>query len=154
MRFTELISRFYNKINKPLLIIIFFAIFIYIAYHAFQSFQAQSEAKVPDDIANDLKRNSEVGIFLFAADWCNFCKKAAPVWEAFVNEYNGKNYNDYRIVCKKIDCTNNKGESKIMADRYKVEKFPTIIMIKDGKIYDFEANVTKEHLETFLRTFL
>jgi len=37
-------------------------------------------------------------------------------------------------------------------DQYKIEGFPTIKLIKNGQVVEFDAKVTKANLEQFINT--
>ena len=36
--------------------------------------------------------------------------------------------------------------------QYKIEGFPTIKLLKDNKVYDFDAKPTKDNLNNFINT--
>jgi len=111
----------------------------------------------PDYVANrewdksPSDSTSEIDIMLFTADWCPYCKKAKPIWEEFHNTYDGKVVNGYKINVKTINCTNdNDANVQNLLDKYKVEGFPTIKLIKNGDVYDYDAKPDKESLKQFL----
>ena len=96
---------------------------------------------------------SEVDIMMFTADWCPHCKKAKPIWEEFNNTYDGKVINKYKINVKTINCTNDSDPNvQNLLDKYNVEGFPTIKLIKNGEVYDYDAKPDKESLKQFLDT--
>ena len=96
---------------------------------------------------------SEVDIMMFTADWCPHCKKAKPIWEEFHNTYDGKVINGYKINIKTINCTNdNDPNVQNLLDKYNVEGFPTIKLLKNGEVYDYDAKPDKENLKQFLNT--
>jgi thiol-disulfide isomerase/thioredoxin len=96
---------------------------------------------------------SEVDIMMFTADWCPHCKKAKPIWEEFNNTYDGKVINGYKINVKTINCTNDSDPNvQNLLDKYNVEGFPTIKLIKNGEVYDYDAKPDKESLKQFLDT--
>ena len=96
---------------------------------------------------------TEVDIMMFTADWCPHCKKAKPIWEEFNNTYDGKVINGYKINVKTINCTNDSDPNvQNLLDKYNVEGFPTIKLIKNGEVYDYDAKPDKESLKQFLDT--
>lgn len=96
--------------------------------------------------------SNEAELLLFSANWCPHCKAAKPIWEEVKNEYKGKTVNGYTIVFTDVDCTNESPDVARMMDRYKIEGFPTIKLIKNGQVIEFDAKVTKANLEQFINT--
>ena len=93
-------------------------------------------------------------LMLFSANWCPHCKTAKPVWTELSTDYEDKMINGYRIIFTNVDCSEESGEVERLMDKYKVEGFPTIKLIKDGQVYDFDAKPTKTALEQFLNSYL
>ena len=93
-------------------------------------------------------------LMLFSANWCPHCKTAKPVWTELSTDYEDKMINGYRIIFTNVDCSEESGEVEKLMDKYKVEGFPTIKLIKDGQVYDFDAKPTRPALEQFLTSYL
>jgi hypothetical protein len=53
-----------------------------------------------------------------------------------------------------INCTNETPEIESLMNKYKIEGFPTIKLLKDGQIIEYDAKPTKETLVQFLNTVL
>ena len=98
--------------------------------------------------------NSNAEILFFYADWCPHCKTAKPHWEKFKEEYNGKVVNKYKLNLIDVNCTSELGESGELIKTYDVEGFPTIKMNANGKIIEYEAKVTQENLNLFVKKML
>jgi thiol-disulfide isomerase/thioredoxin len=96
--------------------------------------------------------SNECEILLFGTTWCPHCKAAKPIWEEVKIEYTGKTVNGYTIVFTEVDCTNETPETEKMMNRYKIDGFPTVKLLKNGQIIEFDAKVTKANLEKFLNT--
>ena len=94
----------------------------------------------------------DVELLIFRASWCPACKRAQPEWEKTKAEYKGKTINGYNIIFTEIDCSHETPETDKLMTQYKIEGYPTIKLIKDGKVYDFDANPTQAHLEKFIST--
>ena len=93
----------------------------------------------------------DVLIYFFHVDWCPHCKTAAPEWKTFSDNYNGAEANGYTIKCINKDCTEDSNpEIQELIQTHKIEGYPTIKMIKDGKTIDFDAKVTNHFLEQFV----
>lgn len=94
----------------------------------------------------------DVELMRFSATWCPACKRSNPDWEKTKVEYKGKTVNGYNIVFTEIDCTHETPETDKLMNQYKIEGYPTIKLLKDGKVYDFDANPTQTNLEKFITT--
>ena len=97
-------------------------------------------------------KNAE--LLFFFANWCPHCVKAKPEWDAALADVDGKTINGYAVKFKAIDCTSESAESEKMIDKYKVEGYPTIKLIKDGQVIEYDAKVTKSTIDEFLNTML
>ena len=56
--------------------------------------------------------------------------------------------NSYKITLTKIDCD----ENTTMAEKYKIQGYPTIKLIYKGTVYDYDAKPNKQNLIEFLQT--
>jgi len=87
-----------------------------------------------------------IDIYYFYTSWCPYCIKARPEWDKFKTFWQNKKKENYTFVFSEIDCDKNES----LASKYEIETYPTIKLIKDGKIYDYDAKPTLEHLNQFL----
>lgn len=113
----------------------------------------------PKYVANsefiDGDREQIAEVVLFTVDWCPYCKKAKPIWDEFEQEYTDKNINGYTVKFRTVNCTDEKNEDvKNILNQYKIEGFPTIKLLKDDQVYNYDAKPTKESLEEFLTTVI
>ena len=149
-QFTDLLKKYirpyYNYIITLLIVIILLlaAYFVLKRYNFFENF----------DVANDSdKQGSECVIYFFHADWCPHCKKALPEWESFKQTNDGKMINGYKINCVDVNCTNEDDANTTQyINKFNVEGYPTIKMLKDSKVIDFESRITTSSLNSFLDT--
>ena len=65
-------------------------------------------------------------------------------------EYENKPFNNTRIIFREVDC--DKEES--IANEYKVEGYPTIKMVKDGEVIEYDAKPKYDTLVQFLNSTL
>jgi len=93
-------------------------------------------------------------LMLFYVDWCPHCKTAKPEWEQVKTEYDGKTINGYQVIFTEINCTNETPDVEKLMNTYKIEGYPTIKLIKDGQVIEFDAKPTKANLEQFLNSVL
>ncbi len=101
---------------------------------------------------SDSEKNAE--LLFFFANWCPHCVKAKPEWDSALADVDGKTINGYAVKFKSIDCTSETAESEKMIEKYKVEGYPTIKLIKDGQVIEYDAKVTKSTIDEFLNTML
>lgn len=146
-----------SKINSTTMIIIsaiilfvIIAIFYYFYYVAPSStkYKANSE-QVPSSSGSN---NAE--LLFFYADWCPHCKAAKPIWNDLKAEYENKTINGYKITFTEIDCSEESPEVEKLMNQYSVEGYPTIKLLKDGQVIEYDAKPSKELLNKFLNTVL
>jgi len=90
-----------------------------------------------------------VEIMLFSVDWCPHCKVARPEWNKVAEST--KSINGRKIIFTDINCTDETPEVTSIIKQYNIEGYPTIKLIKDGKVIDFDAKPTEQHLREFLK---
>lgn len=139
-----------------IVLVIVLALIGYIIYDNYiKSAMNPSYKSNHEQITNGGPSNSsgkEVEILMFHTDWCPHCKTAKPEWEQVKAEYNGKQINGYTIIFTDVNCTNDSPEIEKMMNSYKVEGYPTIKLVKDNQIIDYDAKPTKATLIQFLNT--
>jgi thiol-disulfide isomerase/thioredoxin len=96
--------------------------------------------------SNSSKSADKTEVLLFYVDWCPHCKTAKPVWTEVAEQY------EETVTFREINCTVETAEIEQLMNKYNIEGFPTIKMVKNGKVYDFDAKVSKANLEQFLNT--
>ena len=71
---------------------------------------------------------SNTKVSLYYADWCGHCKNIKPVW----NKASKKVKGDVKMV--KVNCGEENEEHQSIVDKYKIEGFPTIKLLNNGKV--------------------
>jgi thiol-disulfide isomerase/thioredoxin len=145
-----LYTRIFSKYSRIIFVLLLVILFSYVGYNAYQRFYKKTnEVKEFSDVANSNKRKKEAQVLFFFADWCPHCRKAKPEWEQFKEEYDNKVINEYTISCQAVDCTNEKDDQKTatLIKKYKIESYPSIIMLVGDSKIDYDAKVTKSGLE-------
>ena len=94
--------------------------------------------------------NNEAELFYFYTNWCPYCKKAEPEWEKLKSEYKNKTINGTTVYFKEIDCE----KDEATAEQYKINSYPTIKLVVNGKIIEYDAKPNYETLVEFLNTTL
>ncbi len=121
-----------------------------IAYYFMKPTKIQTKSK--EGMENASKKEAE--LMLFSVDWCPHCKTAKPEWEEIKAKYDGKMINGYNVIFTDVNCTEETPEIEEMMNKYKIEGYPTIKLLKDGQIVEFDAKPTKESLDKFLNSVL
>ena len=73
----------------------------------------------------------------FYVDWCPHCKTAKPIWEKVKQKYHNKKINNTLVLFEEINCES-KEEGEKCANRYNIQGYPTIKLIK-GEDNDAEG---------------
>ena len=93
-------------------------------------------------------------LLFFYADWCPHCKAAKPIWNDLKAEYENKTINGYQVIFTEVDCSEETAEVEKLMNQYNVEGYPTIKLLKDGQVIEYDAKPSKETLTKFLNTVL
>ena len=136
--------------KKLLVLLIVIVIFLSLALFMYKHFIKKllnKNHQVNKEYINKNNNSNDVLILYFYTQWCPYCKQSMPEikkFEDYVNGLNGEN--SYKITVTKIDCD----ENTTMANKYKIQGYPTIKLIYKGNVYDYDAKPTKENLIQFL----
>jgi thiol-disulfide isomerase/thioredoxin len=150
----EVVSKYLKPYHFRILVISISIIFIIAAYYGYKNYYVKKNS-IFADVANVNTRNKEVIIYMFHVDWCPHCKTALPEWTDFSNKYNGKQINGYILKCVDFNATNDKDpDVKTSLDKYDIESFPTIKMIKEGQVIEFDSKITKNTLDKFVNSMI
>jgi thioredoxin-like negative regulator of GroEL len=116
----------------------------YLAYKYY--FVKDPKLFVPNDefIEND---RTSCEILLFYVTWCPYCQDTMTVWNEYKNTYD---QTKYKVAFVENDCD----VFPTIADSYNVENYPTIILVRDGKKYEFDATLTPDAMDKFINTIM
>lgn len=140
-----------------ILIISIVIVFILATIYAYYNYNTSKNlnSKKFDDVANKSNRSNNIEIMMFHVDWCPHCKKALPDWVSFCNYYNQREINGYVINCDATgkNCTDETNpEISTTISKYNIKSYPTVILFKEDKRYDFDAKLTRSSLEQFIES--
>lgn len=140
-------------------IMIVFLVFFFgmVALYMYNKTYSKIESEKPfKDVANTQQTGKDIVITFYYVDWCPHCKTAKPEWNKFVDEYNNKNVNGYKVVCIDLNCTDESDKKKQQILKAKnIDSFPTVKAVlpgSDGKemTISFESKTTQKNLEKFV----
>jgi thiol-disulfide isomerase/thioredoxin len=132
-----------------ILIIIFSVVFYFVYNNYIKNNIIKNHSLNKEFVGKSKDTSNDVVILFFYTEWCPYCKQALPELTKFENHIAIQNSkNDYTITLKKIDCDKN----STLADKYKIEGYPTIKLLYKKEIYNYDAKPDKTSLIKFLET--
>lgn len=136
-----------NNLYSIIAILLFVGVLCYLVYRMYNGHVKNAVGyESPEQGGN----SNIVDVMYFYTNWCPHCKNAKPEWDQFKEIYQGKTINNMKINCLDINCD----EDEATADQYKVEAYPTIKLLKDGTVYEYDAKPNVETLGQFLNSVL
>ena len=130
-------------------------VFIAVAIYYYTSSSGVNFSANNEHSTGETKQTSkEAELMLFYVDWCPHCKTAKPAWNDVKSEYENKTINGYKVIFTEINCTEETAEVEQAMNKYNIEGFPTIKLLKDGQVIEYDAKPTKDTLTQFLNTVL
>ena len=144
--------------KKFMIIIILISLFLGAAFYVYNTYIAPRLN--PKFVSNREFTQQETidttELYFIFADWCPYSKKVMPIWNSLKEKYNRKKVNKYAVIFKELDGDKNEKEIDDFSKRFnkKIEGYPTIILIKQNEVIEFDADPTKENLEAFIEKTL
>ena len=90
--------------------------------------------------------------------WCPYSKNALSPWDEVSEKYNGTTLNNYNIQMKKI---NGDMEEELMKEFEKkymknknIDGYPSLFLVKDDQVIEYDTDITVENLSEFIETVL
>lgn len=136
------------------LYVLVFILFILIAVYLYQSYVSPKLAPTYNASSTGSGSGKQAELMMFYVDWCPHCKTGKPAWDEVKNEYQNRMINGYKVQFKEYNCTEETPEIEQLMNQYHIEGYPTIKLVKDGQVIEFDAKPTKSSLEQFLNTVL
>ena len=135
-----------TTITFVILLIIIFIIIMFYVYNNFIKNFIINKHSLNREFAKQSDNSDAVLILFFYTKWCPYCKQSMPEINKFEDYING--LTDQTITITKIDCD----EKPTIADKYKIEGYPTIKLIYKGTTYNYDAKPSKDNLIQFLES--
>lgn len=136
-----------------IVVVLLLCVFAYYTYKQYVDTKTSFHAN-RENIPKDVNSNKTATLMLFYVDWCPHCKTAKPEWESLKSEYDGNTINGYTITFVEHNCTNESEDVSQLMDKYNIEGYPTIKLLKDNQVIEYDAKPTKSTMEQFLNTVL
>jgi len=144
-----------NVGSTTIIIVVAVILFIVLAsLYYFYYVAPQSKFQVNANSKDSNSPTNSAELLFFYADWCPHCKTAKPIWNELKTQYQNKTINGYQVVFTEINCSEETAEVDKMMNQYSVEGYPTIKLLKDGQVIEYDAKPSKETLTQFLNTVL
>lgn len=147
----------FNK--KFIMILVVTTILLGVAFYIYNTYI--SPRINPDFVANrefDQKDEGYADIYLFAVDWCPYSKKAKPIWEGIKKEFDKKTINNYIINFHEINGEKNSKDLEKFENKYlngkKIDGYPSIYLVKDDQVIEYEAKPDENTLTEFINSIL
>lgn len=156
LEFLSSFTKLWNKKKFILILLLVISIFLALAIYYYKrivqpklnkKYVSNSEFISEDQIENNIPKSAT--LYYFYTNWCPHCKVANPQWKSLQTETQGV-VKGVNIIFKDIDCD----QDTETADNFKVTGYPTIKLVYQNKIYDYDAKPTKDTLIQFLNSVL
>jgi len=136
-------------------VVILFSVLAGFYYYYYVAPQSSAKYKPNSEHLNENPNEGKSAeLLFFYAEWCPHCKTAKPIWNDIRAQYENKTINGYRVVFTEVNCSEETPEVDKLMNQYSVEGYPTIKLLKDGQIIEYDAKPSKDTLTQFLNTVL
>jgi thiol-disulfide isomerase/thioredoxin len=141
--------------NKKFLLITFVAlIFIIAAIYTYRTYvipRLNAQYVSNREFVNDDDKTVETAdLYFFYTTWCPHCKKSKPEWERLKSKIGENPVNGVKINFVEVDCD----EDQATANKFKVEGYPTIKLVKGNQVIEYDAKPQLDTLLQFVNTSL
>jgi len=161
---TNIKNMLFNK--KFIIILILIAIFLGVAFYVYNNYIAPRLN--PDFVPNREFTHSDANVgstesgvaelYLFSVDWCPFSKKVKPIWKELKNTFHNKQINNSILKFKEVDGDKDSKvlenfENKFLNGK-KVDGYPSIYLVKNNQVVEYEAKPSTATLSDFINSVL
>lgn len=146
-----------------IMVLIFICIYIYYEYVDKKTKFSSSNEFIDKSNMVDSSETTPT-LYYFYADWCPHCAKLKEngVHDHILN-LDGTTYGDNDNIILKVrdfECGDNKdadsgmNEAQKYMKEYNIDGFPSVVLVYNGEIYEFEAKIDKKNINSFIDTVL
>ena len=122
---------------------------------------SDSPADDPSESGGGSASKGQAQLYLFHTKWCPYCKKLWPIWDNVKTQLDRKIFNGFQLSFVEIDGDKQEADLNYFeaeflkdAEKKKVDGFPSIYLIKENQVYEFEAQPTEDNLKEFVKSVL
>lgn len=147
-----------SQSKKFIIIILLISLFLGAAFYVYNTYVAPRLD--PTFISNreftDKEPIETAELYFMYATWCPYSKKVMPIWDKLKETYNMKVVNKHSVIFKEFDSDKNEKDIDDFSQRFnkKIDGFPTIILIKQNEVIEFDAEPSEENLNEFIKRTL
>lgn len=149
-------SQLWNNKKSILILLLVICLFVALSIYYYKRIvQPKLNQKYVDnkefiqDNGSDGGSSESATLYFFYTTWCPHCKVARPEWKSLQTVTQGV-VKGVNIVFKDIDCD----QDADTANKFDVTGYPTIKLVHNNKIYDYDAKPNKDTLLQFLNSVL
>lgn len=145
--------------NKRFLVILLVAtVFIVAAIYTYRNVikPRMDNAFIPNnefkEMSDSPSSDANADLYYFFTEWCPHCKKAKPIMNKLKEQLsqNNNKINDVKINMIEVDCD----KDTATAEKFGVEGYPTIKLLHQNKVIEYDAKPDLDVLHQFLSTSL
>ena len=104
-------------------------------------------AYVPNKEYVNKEQSDTADLYFFYTNWCPHCKTAKPVWQKFKEHIESKGHSSgVKVNFIEVDCE----KDRDTADKFNVSGYPTIKLLFNNKVIEYDAKPDQENLQQFL----
>ncbi len=151
---------FFNNLNKKyiLIIVILLLLFCIASYFIYKYLKKNINKKYVSNSEfineEETKKADEkvADFYYFYTKWCPHCKSATPIIKDFKTKIQENNnlFNDVYINFIDVDCE----KDKKVADKFSIQGYPTIKLVYNSKVFEYDAKPDLNTLNEFLNSVL
>ena len=139
-----------NTIMVCILVIVLIVVAVYYIINANNQENFYSQPMSLKHIIEKPNPNpNEVYLILFYVEWCPHCVSSKPEIAKLTEEIDGKKINNVKVNVRANNCEDSEVEKDLARDN-NVEGYPTIKLIKNNEVVDYNGPRTKEGIMVFL----
>lgn len=128
--------------------VVMFILCLIAGYFMYKYTNTQKDSKfIPNDEYRTTTQKPEGDLILFYVTWCPYSQTALTEWNTIKNSYTSS---EYIISFSETDCD----KYSQLATQYKITEYPTIILVKGGKNYEYDAQLSEASLNLFINTVM
>lgn len=135
---------------KTWMIIIAISSLIALMYYLYNMYSQKYLVPLEENLGDPDLENNSVDLMYFYVNWCPHCKTSMPIWNDLKSEYSNKKLNGYTVNFIEYNCTDETSEITAIINKYNIEGYPTIKLVKGGNVFDYDTDISKDKLEQFL----